>query len=147
MLAEPVFHIVKACRVEIRHRADCRVAIGMILRKQPRNLGIFGQAIWLGIALTLLVLDNGALVVELCLCDPAKQVTHPVCFHEQCAIKRSCRDRLEIIGAIEPGRSVDVSRADLLEWLKEVSGNILRAIEHQVFEQVGESGLALGLML
>src|SRR3546814_3146686 len=66
-----------------------------------------------------------------------------VAFEEQRAIERGGGHRLEIIGAIEAGGAVVIGRADFLQRLEEIARRILRSVEHQMFEQVREAGLAL----
>src|SRR3546814_20127347 len=55
-------------------------------------------------------------------------------------------DLLDIVGTVEPGRSVGRGRSRRLERLVEI-GHILAAAEHQMLEQMGKAGLALGLVL
>jgi hypothetical protein len=75
-------------------------------------------------------------------------MAHAVAFHEQRPVERAlARHRLEIIGAVEPGRAVVIGRADLLQVGEIVARQILRAVEHQMLEQMREAGLALGLVL
>ena len=62
------------------------MSIWVVGRKQPGNLRIFGQAIGLGIALSLLVLHDTALVIEFALGNAAHEMPHPVRLHEQRAI-------------------------------------------------------------
>ena len=67
--------------------------------------------------------------------------------HEQRAIERPGWYRFEIVGAVERGGAVVVGRADLLQIVEIVAVQILGAVEHQMLEQMGEAGLALGLVL
>jgi hypothetical protein len=92
-------------------------------------------------------LDNANLVIQLLLGDRTQEIAHAVAFHEQRPLERPARHRLEIVGAVEPGGAVVVGRADLLQILEEVARQVLRAIEHQMLEQMGEAGLAAGLVL
>jgi hypothetical protein len=62
------------------------------------------------------------------------------------AVQRAGGDRLEIIGAIEPGRAVEIGRADRLQPADSGPGAFSDPIEHQMFVQVREAGLALGLV-
>ena len=54
---------------------------------------------------------------------------------------------LEIIGAVEPGGAVEVGRADLAQRSEIVARRVLRAVEHDVLEQMREAGAALRLVL
>ena len=147
MVLEPILHVVQRGTVEIGHRADGRVMVGVAYRIEVLQLLVFDQPERLVIALPLLVLDDAALVIEHLLRHRAEQVAHPVALEEQRHVERAGRHGLEIIGAVEPGGAVVVGRADLLQRLEEIARRILAAVKHQVLEQVGETGLALGLVL
>ena len=67
MAAEPGANIIHGRRVEIRHRTDRGMPIGVAFRKQAFKLGIAHQAIRLVIPLPLFILDNAALIIELLL--------------------------------------------------------------------------------
>ena len=121
--------------------------IGVAFREQRVELVIFDEAEGLVVALALLVLDDTALDIELLLRHRAEQVAHAIRFEEQGAIERAARDGLEIIGAVEPGRAVHVGRADLLHRLEIARVAVLGSTEHEMFEQVGEAGTALRLVL
>jgi len=105
------------------------------------------QAIGVIVALALFVLDDATLVIELFLRHRAEQVAHAVAFEEQSAVEGAGRHRLEIIGAVDVGRAIAVGRADLLQRLEEIAGRIFRPVEHQMFEQMGKTRLALRFML
>ena len=105
------------------------------------------QAAGLVVALPLLVLDDAALVIELFLRDRAEQIAHAIAFQPQRAFQRAGGDGFEIVGPVEIGRAVVIGRAHFLQVLEEVVGRIFRPVEHQVFEQVGKAGLALGFVL
>ncbi len=119
----------------------------MIGGEQRGELRIFDQAVGLIVALALLVLDDAALVIEHLLGNGAEQMAHAIAFHEQRHLEPSLRHRLEIIGAIEPGAAVEVGRADLLHRLEEFARRVLGAVEHQMLEQMRETGLAGRLVL
>ncbi len=74
-------------------------------------------------------------------------MAHAIRFEEQRGFERAGGHSLEIIGPVEPGGAVEVGRAHLFEWLEIVVVGILRPIEHQMLEQVGEAGLARRLIL
>ena len=74
-------------------------------------------------------------------------MAHPIGFEEQRAVEGAGRHRLEIIGAVEPGGAVPVGGADRLEPPEEAARRILGAVEHEMLEEVGEAGLAPGLVL
>ena len=108
---------------------------------------IFGQAVGLIIALALLVLDNGALIIELFLGYRAEQMAHPVAFEEERAVNRCGRHGFEIIGAVKPGCTVEIGRTNLLKRLEKVARRIFRAVEHQMFKQMRKTGFAARLIL
>ena len=114
----------------------------MTFGQQRGELRIFDQAIRLILAHPLFILDDAALGIQLRLRHRAQQMAHPVGFKEQRAVERAGRHRLEIIGAIEPGRPVPVGRADILQPPEERPVGIFRAIEHQMLEQMGKARLA-----
>ena len=142
MRLEPHLHIGQACGIQVRHRADGGVAIGMAFGQQRGELRIFDQAIGLVLAHALFILDDAALGIQLRLRHRAQQMPHPVGFQEQCPVECARRHRLEIIGAVEPGRSVPVGRANILQPPEERPIGIFRPIEHQMFEQMGKARLA-----
>ena len=146
MRAEPVLDVVQAGAVEVRHRSDRQMPIGLAA-EQPFEQFVLDEAIRLIVALPFLVLNDPALFVEHISSNRTKQMPHPVAFEEQRAIERGGRHILEIIGAIEAGGAVIVGRADLLQRLEEIARRILAAVEHQMLEEVREAGLPRGLVL
>ena len=104
-------------------------------------------AVGLVLALALLVLDHAALLVERLLVDRAEQVAHAVGLHPQRHVERGGRHVLEVVGAVGVGGAVLVGGADQLERLEELALVVLRAVEHQVLEQVREAGAAGRLVL
>ncbi len=116
-------------------------------REQRLQYLVKHQSAGLIVALPLFILNHPALVIEHALADRAEQMAHPVALHEQHPLERALGGGLEIIGAVEIGRAIIVGGADLLEIFEEVLGQILRPVEHQMFEQMGKTGLALGLVL
>ena len=107
---------------------------------------IFGQAVGLSVALTFLILNNTALIIEFLLRHRSEEIAHPVTFKEQRAVKRCGWHRLEIIGAVKPCRAVKISRANLLERFKKITRRIFRTVEHQMLKQMRKSGFALRLI-
>src|SRR3546814_18003743 len=119
MILERLLDVGEARRVEIRHRADRGVAIGMRRGEQPLDLLVAKQAVGLVVALPLLVLDDAALLIEHGLRDRAGEVAHPVAFEEQRAIESGGGYGPEIIGAIEAGGARKSGG-----WGKRVSGRV-----------------------
>src|SRR5690606_32954007 len=62
-------------------------------------------------------------------------------------LQRRGRHRLEIVGAVEPGGAVQAGGAGGAHGLDVAGRRVLGAAEHQVLEQVGESGGAGRLVL
>ena len=147
VVTEPVAHGLETGGVQIGHRADGRVAVGVADGEQRLLLGVGGQAIGLVVALALLVLDDAALQIEHLLADLAEQEAHAVALEEQGLLQRRGRDGLEIVGAVEPGGAVQAGGAGGAHGLDVALRGVLGAAEHQVFEQVGEAGGAGGLVL
>ena len=123
------------------------MAIGVPFGKQRVVNHIFDRAERLVVALALFILDNTALVIELFLRHRAKEMAHAVAFEPEHPVKRPCRHRLKIIGPVKPCRPIIIGRADLLERLEEITRRVFGAIEHQMFEQMRKTRLALGLVL
>jgi hypothetical protein len=94
-----------------------------------------------------LVLDHLALVVQVLLAQCIEQRCHPVRLEPQGELKLVGRHGLEVVGPIQPGRPVHgpagrLDKRDVL-GLRYVSGTL----EHDVFEEVREAGLARNLVL
>ena len=115
MAAEPLVDGVERRGVEVGHRADRVVMIGMVRGEQRFELAILDHGIRLVVALALLILDDAALGIERLLRHRAEQVPHTVAFHEQGGLQRGARHGLVIIGPVEPGAAVDLGRADPLQ--------------------------------
>ena len=119
----------------------------MAFREQLLEDFVEHQPAGLIVALALFVLDHAALVIEHALADRAKQMAHSIAFHEQHPLERAARSGLEVIGAVEIGRAVIIGPADLLQIFEEILRQVFRSVEHQMLEQMGKAGLALGLVL
>ena len=118
----------------------------MIRRKNIRDHALVDASVRLVLALTLFVLHDTALLVELLLADRAEQMAHAIGFHPQRHVERGRRHGLEVIGAVEPGRAVLIGRAGELERTEEFVLVVFRTLEHQVLEQMRETGLARRLV-
>ena len=147
MVGEPLLHVIERGGLQVLHRSDRRMAIGMLRGSEHLDLLVLDQTIGLVVALALLVLHHADLVGQLLLGNAVEQMSHAVAFQEQCAFQACLGDGLEIVGAIEPGRTVIVSCAELFQIFEIVALRIFRSVEHDVFEQMRIAGLALGLVL
>ena len=145
--AEEAGHILQAGRVEVRHRADGRVVVRMVGREHRGHQLLVERAVGpVVVALALLVLDHFPLVVQVLLGQRVEQRGHPVRLQPQAQVQLVRRQRLEVVGAVEErGRVVDATGAlDDGHVLR--LGDMPRALEHEVLEQVREAGLARHLV-
>lgn len=98
------------------------------------------------VALPLLLLHHVALVVEVLLVDRVEQVPVPVGLHPQRELVGALGHRLEVVGAVEPGRRVEPAPLGHEPGEVLAAGDVARALEHQVLEEVGEAGAARRLV-
>ena len=119
------------------------------MRRGEKRLDDFveDQPARLVVALALLVLHDTALVIELLLRHRTEKIPHAVAFEPQRAFERGGRDGLEIVGAVEIGGAVVIGGPHFLQVLEIILGGVLAAVEHQMFEQMRETRLALGFVL
>jgi hypothetical protein len=98
------------------------------------------------VILPALVEDDVALRLEAFRGDSRQQISHAIRFHPQGQVDRARRHDLPVVGAIGVRRSVE-QRTSLLQR-REIAGVVvLRPLEHQMLEQVGETGAAGALVL
>src|SRR5438876_4232391 len=112
---------------------------------------LLSDAVGLVFTLTLFVLNHATLHVEPPLVDGPQKMSHAVGFNPQGNVQSIGGNVLEKIGAVFTGGAVQIRRADPLHRLEKgplisTAFEMLAAGEHQVFEQVGEAGLA-GLLI
>ena len=142
---EEILQIGLGSRVEIFHRADDFVAVGVadgnkrlqLHARHAAQRNVFHP-------LAALVLDHVALVGEgFAEGGPIEQKPHARAFQPQPQLKLRCRQGFEVVGPIRAGGSV-ARRGPGLGQILEVGvlGDVLGALEHHVLEQVGEAGLA-----
>jgi hypothetical protein len=144
---EPLLHVVELRAVEVLHRTDHGPGVRVVLRVEGWRHEIPDAAVRLVLPLPLLVLDDAALLVEPPLRDGAEEVAHPVRLHPEDGVEGRDRHGLEVVGPVLAGGPVQVGRADPLQHLEVVVVEVLGAIEHEVFEEVGEAGLPEPLVL
>ena len=123
------------------------MAIGMARGIERARREIVGEPEGLVVALTLLVLDDAALVIELLLADRAQEIAHAIALEPQRLFERARRHRLIIVGAVKPGRAIVARRAHRLQRHEIIIVAILRAVEHQMLEEMREARLARWLVL
>ena len=139
---EPLVDVGQRGGVQVLHRADRRVVVGVAVGVGVLEDGQEDLAVGLVLALALLVLDHPALLVEPGLIDRRAHVPHPVRLHPQRHVERRGRHDLEVVRAVLVRRPVHAGGADPVEGLEVVVVEVLAAVEHQVLEQVREAGLA-----
>src|SRR3546814_957830 len=83
MTCEPRLHIIQLRRIEVGHRTDGAVMIGMARGEEILENLVAQQAERLVVALALLILDDAALVIELFLRHRAEQMPHPIAFRSE----------------------------------------------------------------
>ena len=143
--AEEPLDVLERRGAEIGHRADHLVKVGVVRRVERFEQdpgGEPGGAV-LG-ALPALVLDDVALVVERLL-EPlaVEEEPHALALQPERQLELIRRDDLVVVGSVMGRRSVHVGRPGLLQELEVlVLGDVLRPLEHDVLEQVGEAGLS-----
>ena len=93
-----------------------------------------------------LVHHDFALSVELLLRHRRQQLAHAIRFEPQRELELIRRQRLEIVRALEPGRSVQRPAGALHELEVLVGLDVGRALEQHVLEQVCEPGAARPLV-
>jgi hypothetical protein len=136
---EPLLDVVELGCVQVFHRTDHRPRVRVARRKARLRRQLFRYRIRLVVALALFVLDDAALLVEPRLVDRADQMAHAIGLQEEDLVESRFRDVLEVVRPIVVGRSVQVGRAERLDRLEVVVVVVLAAVEHQVFEKVGET--------
>ncbi len=119
----------------------------MIEWVQPGADLVVDLGVGAGFALALLVLHDATLLIEHVLGNGAQQVGHAIAFHPQRHVECARRNGRVVVGAILGGRAIHAGRAGVGERREELAIAILGALEHQVLEQMGKTGLTFGLVL
>ena len=146
VVTEPLPNILETRGVQVLHAADDGPGVGMPGGKEVLEEDVEDAAVRLVLPLALLVLHDAALLVEACLVDHAEEVAHAVRLHPEREVEGVLRHDLEVVGAIAAGRPVHAGGADALERPEVLVVVVLGAVEHQVLEEVRETGLA-GLLV
>ena len=146
--AEEGLHVLERRGVEILHRADGRVMVGMSGGEDRRHqLLVEGAVGSVVVGLALLVLDHVTLVVEVLLRHRVEQRGHAIRFEPQAQLDLVRGQRLEVVGAVEVGGGVEHAAGSLHDREVLRLGHVAAALEHEVLEEVGEPGLARLLVL
>ena len=93
------------------------------------------------VGLAAFVLDHVTLHVKPLLVESVQQKPHPVGFQPQGQFQVVGRHVFPVVGAVRSGGAVEVG-ARLLERFEVAPVMVFRALEHHVFEEVGEPGPA-----
>jgi hypothetical protein len=130
--------LVARGRLQVLHHPDRRPAIGVIggeegLGQEPPDPAV-GAVL---VVLAILILDHVLLDPELLLGERGEEVGHPVRLHRQDQLQVGGGEVGVVVGPVGRGRAVD-GRPDALERLEVVAGEVLRALEHEVLEEVGQ---------
>ncbi len=144
---KPRPRVGQRCLFQILHPADTRSAVGVIGRIQPGQQRRKQHPIGLVFALLLLVEHHAPLRIQLVLRQRRQQPAHAIGFQKQRQRQRRGRHGLEIIGAVKARGAVEVGRPDRLQRLEMLLLVVLRAIEHQMLEQMRIAGLPHRLVL
>ena len=92
--------------------------------------------------LALFVLDDAALEIEFFLIEDGEEMAHAVAFGEEDVVEHGGGNVFEVIGAVVVGGAVEVGGADAFHGVDVGEIEILAAAEHEVLEEMGETGLA-----
>ena len=137
---EKLAYVFECRRVEIRGLTDGHPVIRVIGREHRRNDRHGGEAIRpVFVVLPALVQHDLALRFELLRGQSRQQVSHPVRFHPEREIERVGGHDLPVVRAIRIGRPIQRG-AGFLQRMEISLVVVLRAFEHQMFEQMGEPG-------
>ena len=129
--------------IEVGHRADRRVMVRMVLGEEVGLQLLLQRAVRpVVVRPALLVLDHLALVVQVLLGERVEQGRHPVRLEPQAQLQLVGGQRLEVVGPVQPGRPVHRAAGGLDERDVLGLGDMPRALEHDVLEEVGEARLA-----
>ncbi len=116
--------------------------IGMSWRKESLIKIVVDPPIRLVVTLAFLILDNAYLVIEFFLRDGTQEVPHSIRLKPKYQIQCRRGHGLEVIGSIQPGRSIQPGSTDLLHRLKPFTVIIFTTVEHKMFKQMRETCFA-----
>lgn len=144
---EELPRVVEGRRVQVGHRADrrvvVRVALGVGKRCQALEGGAVGHVV---ITLSAFVLHHVALVLHPLVVQGGEQRAHAVGLQPEGELQLVGGHGLEVVGALEAGGAVEGAAGALHQLEVTVALDLLRALEHQVLEEVGEARTALDLV-
>ena len=135
-------HFVELHGLQVGDLADRGPVVRMIRREErgeQRHRRETVRAVL--VVLAALVQHDVALVRELCLRERRQQEAHAVRFHPQGELEGVGRHHFPVVRTVGVGRSVE-RRAGALQRLEEAAIVMLRPLEHQMLEQVRETGMS-----
>ena len=131
---------------QVRHRPDHRVLVVEVLVRQVLQ-HLVGLAVGLVVdALAPLFLHRVDLVLQVFLGDARREGAHAVRLEEEAEIELVGGKRLEVVGAVLVRGPVHVPAVVVDEHEVLAAADVLRPLEHHVFEEVRESGASLPLV-
>ena len=140
-------HVVQARGADVLRAADRHPVIRVVRRVQRAHERHAREAVRpVLVVLTALVQDDLALVLELRVRQRGQQVPHPIGFHPERQLERVARHDLPVVRAVGVRRPVQQGPG-LLERLEVAVIVVLRALEHQVLEEVRKPGAPGRLVL
>ena len=143
VLLEELHDVVVARRGQVLHVADGGPAVGM--GGGPEHLVELDRRHAVGavlVALTPLVLHHVALPVDALGRHRVEQVGHAIRLEEERQLQRVRRHVDDVVGAVVGRRAVVVAAGRLEQRVELAFLHVLRALEHQVLEEVREAGAA-----
>ena len=145
--AEERARVLQRGRVQVRHRADRGVVIGVAVRVgeggEPLEGGAVGHVV---VALAALVLHDVALVLHRLVVQGGQQGAHAVGLQPERELQLMGGHRLEVVGALEAGGAVERTARALHQLEVAVALHLGGTLEHQMLEEVSQTGAALDLV-
>ena len=142
---EELLHVVHRRGVQILHGTDHGVVVGEIIVDQLFEL-LGDVAVGHVIAIEPAFLFYGlALVLQVLLRD--HQAAHAVGFQEETEIDLILREHLVVGSAVGVGGAVGIAAVGVDQEIQLAHADVFRALEHHVFEEVGEAGASAPFVL
>lgn len=145
--AEEVPRVFEGGRVQVGHGADGRVVVRVPLGVHESGQLLERRAVGhVVVALAPLVLHDVPLVLHRLVVEGREERAHAVGLQPQRELQLVGGHGLEVVGALEARRTVERAARALDELEVPVAVHLLRALEHQVLEEVSQARTALDLV-
>ena len=145
--AEERARVLQGGRVQVGHRADRGVVVGVALRVGEGGQLLERRAVGhVVVALAALVLDDVPLVLHGLVVEGGEQRAHAVGLQPEGELQLVGGHGLEVVGALETGGAVERAARALHQFEVAVALDLARALEHQVLEEVSQAGTSLDLV-